>query len=88
MAPNVEVDESRNAWNGGDSSEGTEVTAQPILGLTTEIGKTITVLCRRKMRMSGLCKVEMSAYMDGRGRHGDGANGLESTGTGPHTAVA
>jgi hypothetical protein len=24
-------------------------------------------LCRRKMRMSGLCKVEMSAFMDGRG---------------------
>lgn len=22
-------------------------------------------LCRRKMRMSGLCKVEMSALMDG-----------------------
>ena len=26
------------------------------------------------MRMSGLCKVEMSAFMDGRGRHGNGAN--------------
>jgi hypothetical protein len=44
--------------------------------------------CRRKMRMSGLCKVEMSAFMDGRGVHGDGANGLASTRTGPHTSVA
>jgi hypothetical protein len=36
--------------------------------------------CRRgrcKMRMSGLCKVEMSAFRGGWGRHGNGANGLE-----------
>ena len=26
-------------------------------------------LCRRKVRMSGLCKVEMSAFMGGRGPH-------------------
>src|ERR1700758_3109735 len=38
---------------------------------------------RRKVRMSGLCKVEMSAFMDGRGPHGDGANRFESTRTGP-----
>src|ERR1700733_4475754 len=44
--------------------------------------------CRRKMRMSGLCKVEMSAFMGGRGAHGDGANGLESTRTGSHRSVA
>jgi hypothetical protein len=31
--------------------------------------------------MSGLCKVEMSGFMGGRGRHGNGANGLESTRT-------
>src|SRR6266702_4727878 len=36
-----------------------------------------------KMRMSGLCKVEMSAFMGGRGPHGNGANRLESTRTGP-----
>src|SRR5260370_14255861 len=34
-------------------------------------------LCRRKMRMSGLCKVEMSAFMDGRGAYGNGADRLE-----------
>ena len=44
--------------------------------------------CRRKVRMSGLCKVEMSAFMDGRGPHGNGANDLESTRTGPHESVA
>src|ERR1700676_5269665 len=38
--------------------------------------------CHCKMRMSGLCKVEMSAFMVGRGRHGHGANRLESTRTG------
>src|SRR5208337_3512565 len=44
--------------------------------------------CRRKMRMSGLCKVEMSAFMDGRGPHGDGANCVEPTRTGPVESVA
>src|SRR4030081_939704 len=39
--------------------------------------------CRCKMRMSGLSKVEMSAFIGGRGRYGDGANGLEPTRTGP-----
>src|ERR1700719_3271876 len=34
------------------------------------------------MRMSGLCKVEMSAFIGGRGPHGDGANRYELTGTG------
>ena len=45
-------------------------------------------LCRRKVRMSGLCKVEMSAFMGGRGPHGNGANDLESTRTGPYESVA
>src|SRR5580765_4803619 len=40
-------------------------------------------LCRRKMRMSGLCKVRMSGFMGGRGAHGDGANRFEPTRTGP-----
>jgi hypothetical protein len=44
--------------------------------------------CRRKMRMSGLCKVEMSAFMDGRGPHGNGANHFEPTRTGPIESVA
>ena len=45
-------------------------------------------VCRRKVRMSGLCKVEMSAFMDGRGPHGDGANRFEPTRTGPPESVA
>jgi hypothetical protein len=44
--------------------------------------------CRRKMRMSGLCNVEMSAFMDGRGPHGNGANHFEPTRTGPIESVA
>ena len=36
-------------------------------------------MCRRKVRMSGLCKVEMSAFMDGRGPHGNGAHRFEPT---------
>src|SRR5580704_7629957 len=44
--------------------------------------------CRRKMRMSGLCKVEMSASMEGRGPHGNGANHFEPTRTGPIESVA
>src|SRR6266567_7605833 len=39
-------------------------------------------LCRCKMRMSGLSKVEMSAFIGGRGPHGNGANRLEPTRTG------
>src|SRR6266436_5385766 len=39
--------------------------------------------CRCKMRMSGLCKVEMSAFMGGRGAYGNGADRLEPTRTGP-----
>src|ERR1700738_4220720 len=39
--------------------------------------------CRCKMRMSGLSKVEMSAFIGGRGRYGNGANCLEPTRTGP-----
>src|ERR1700685_2549475 len=44
--------------------------------------------CRRKMRMSGLCKVEMSAFMDGRGPHGNGANHFEPTRMGSIEGVA
>ncbi len=40
------------------------------------------------MRMSGLCKVEMSAFIDGRGAYGNGANRLEPTRTGPIESVA
>jgi hypothetical protein len=39
------------------------------------------------MRMSGLSKVEMSAFIGGRGRYGNGANRLEPTRTGPATCV-
>jgi hypothetical protein len=39
------------------------------------------------MRMSGLCKVEMSASMEGRGPHGSGANHFEPTRTGPIESV-
>src|SRR6201984_2844195 len=49
--------------------------------------KPIDSPCRRKMRMSGLCKVEMSGFMDGRGPHGDGANRFEPTRTGPLEGV-
>jgi len=45
--------------------------------------KNVSGECRRKMRMSGLCKVEMSASMGGRGAHGNGADRFEPTGTGP-----
>src|ERR1700674_187533 len=40
------------------------------------------------MRMSGLCKVEMSGFMDGRGAYGNGAHRLEPTRTGPLESVA
>src|SRR5580704_17631127 len=43
---------------------------------------------RCKMRMSGLCKVEMSAFMEGRGPHGNGANRVEPTRTGPIESAA
>src|SRR5580658_5722457 len=48
----------------------------------------LTGRCRCKMRMSGLCKVEMSAFMDGRGPHGNGAHRFEPTRTGPVESVA
>src|SRR5437588_9959219 len=50
--------------------------------------QAVKTLCRRKMRMSGLCKVEMSAFMDVRGPHGDGANHFEPTRTGPIESAA
>src|SRR5450432_1437922 len=40
------------------------------------------------MRMSCLCKVEMSAFMGGRGANGNGAHRLEPTRTGPIEGVA
>src|SRR4029077_7946075 len=45
-------------------------------------------LCRCKVRMSGLCKVEMSGFMDGWGSHGNGAHRLEPTRTGPTESAA
>src|SRR5260370_22401077 len=36
-----------------------------------------------QLRMSGLSKVEMSAFIGGRGPYGNGANRLEPTRTGP-----
>src|SRR5580700_5278901 len=45
-------------------------------------------MCRCKMRMSGLCKVEMSAFMGGRGPYGNAANRVEPTRTGPIESVA
>src|SRR5713101_5853666 len=44
--------------------------------------------CRCKMRMSGLCKVEMSGFMAGRGAHGNRAHSDEPTRTGPVASVA
>ena len=44
--------------------------------------------CRCKMRMSALCKVEMSGFMDGRGPYGNGADRFEPTRTGPIDSVA
>src|ERR1035438_8013975 len=45
-------------------------------------------MCRCKMRMSALCKVEKSAFMDGRGPYGNGADRFEPTRTGPIEGVA
>src|ERR1700684_4061030 len=60
----------------------------PILGCARKQVNEDAKRCRRKMRMSGLCKVEMSAFMDGRGPHGNGANHFEPTRTGPIEGVA
>ncbi|MDR3720390.1 MAG: hypothetical protein P4L00_02220, partial [Candidatus Acidoferrales bacterium] len=38
--------------------------------------------CRRKMRMSGLCKVEMSGFILGGRRDGNGADRVERERTG------
>src|SRR5258708_33262315 len=48
-----------------------------------QLCQVVALPCRLKMRMSGLCKVEMSAFMVGRGPHGNGANHLEPTIAGP-----
>src|SRR5882762_80330 len=50
--------------------------------------KVVSERCRCKVRMSGLRKVGMSAFMGGRGPHGNGAHGIESTRTGPLESVA
>jgi len=45
--------------------------------------------CGRKVRMSGLCKVEMSAFLGAERRpQGRGADQLEPTGKGPIARVA
>src|SRR5437879_3062590 len=41
-----------------------------------------TQTCRSKMRMSGLCKVEMYGFIQGRRADGTGANRVEHEGTG------
>jgi len=53
-----------------------------------KLRQVCVLVCRCKMRMSGLSKVEMSAFIDGRGRYGNGANCFEPTRTGPATRVA
>ena len=45
-------------------------------------------VCRRKMRMSGLCKVEMSAFLRAGGPDGRGADGVEHEGAGAFEGVA
>jgi hypothetical protein len=44
--------------------------------------------CRSKMRMSGLCKVEMSGFIQGGRRDGSGANRVERERTGSVEGVA
>src|ERR1700683_2731778 len=61
--------------------------APHILGCARRQVNEAEVTCRRKMRMSGLCKVEMSAFMDGRGPHGNGANHFEPTRAGSIESV-
>src|SRR5580704_15691996 len=46
------------------------------------------VPCRRKMRMSGLCKVEMSAFLRAGGPYGRGADRVECEGAGAVEGVA
>src|SRR5258708_36423748 len=53
-----------------------------------EHGQARPTSCRCKVRMSGLRKVGMSAFMGGRGPHGNGAHSIESTRTGPLESVA
>jgi hypothetical protein len=53
----------------------------------TLAGQRVVQRCRCKVRMSGLSKVEMSAFIGGRGRYGSGANHLEPTRTGPVTGA-
>src|ERR1700736_5344403 len=61
--------------------------ARSLIPWERRVNKT-PACCRCKVRMSGLRKVEMSAFMGGRGPHGNGAHGIESTRTGPLESVA
>ena len=45
------------------------------------------IRCRCKMRIADLSKVEMSAFIGGRGRHGNRANRFELARTGPVAPV-
>src|SRR5271155_4538624 len=58
-----------------------------ILGSARKASQRREHNCRCKMRMSCLCKVEMSAFMEGRGPHGNGANHFEPTRTGSVESV-
>src|SRR5216684_2009726 len=55
------------------------VAVTPALKPLPRIVKVARPDCRCKMRMSGLSKVEMSAFIGGRGPHGNGANRFEPT---------
>src|SRR3984885_13405890 len=71
---------------------GPSATRSPTFGAyprsSRKVCQRIQSVRRRKMRMSGLCKVGMSAFMEGRGPHGNGANHVEPTRTGPIKSVA
>src|SRR6516162_7715739 len=58
------------------------------LRLIASFVNTKNCLCSCKVRMSCLSKVEMSAFMDGWGVHGDGAYRLEPTRTGATEGAA
>src|SRR6202048_3217003 len=59
-----------------------------ILGCGRKASQRRETDCRCKMIMSGLSKVEMSAFIGGRGRYGNGANRLEPTRTGSAACAA
>src|SRR6516164_10985268 len=59
-----------------------------VKGWVGQVSQGVNRVCSRKMRMSGLSKVEMSAFMDGWGVHGDGAYRLEPARTGATEGAA